>query len=185
MYIYMYVYTRLFRPKSRTSKCLNSKMLAGCSNRVFSCMISIWLVGAALAFTRYCNAQYCMVYGVKTGGRKGVAYCAIVLQPCGRCRWEGQYHDNRFVHNSLYVKEYLAKVKPHTSTGSSTRLFRPKSRTCKCLNSNKLAGRVSKRQARRSQALFINERSSRSWYAWRSCDPISKPCSASSRCISS
>ena len=33
-----------------------------------------------LAFTRYCNAHYCMVYGVKTGGRKGVKYCAIVMQ---------------------------------------------------------------------------------------------------------
>ena len=33
-----------------------------------------------LAFTRYCNAQYCMVYGVKTGRRKGVECCAIVLQ---------------------------------------------------------------------------------------------------------
>jgi len=34
----------------------------------------------ALAFTRYCNAQYCLVYGMKTGGRKGVAYCALVFQ---------------------------------------------------------------------------------------------------------
>jgi len=33
-----------------------------------------------LAFTRCCNAQYCMVYGVKTGGRKGVECCAIVMQ---------------------------------------------------------------------------------------------------------
>ena len=33
----------------------------------------------ALAFTRYCNAQYCMVYGVKTGGRKGVECCAIEM----------------------------------------------------------------------------------------------------------
>jgi len=38
-----------------------------------------------LAFTRYCNAQYRMVYGVKTGGRKGVEYCAIGLQQdCNR-----------------------------------------------------------------------------------------------------
>jgi len=28
-------------------------------------------VRPGLAFTRYCNAQYCMVYGVKTGARKG------------------------------------------------------------------------------------------------------------------
>jgi len=33
-----------------------------------------------LAFTRYCNAHYCMLYGVKTGGRKGVEYCAIAMQ---------------------------------------------------------------------------------------------------------
>jgi len=34
-----------------------------------------------LAFARYCNAQYCIVYGVQTGGRKGSniaqSYCSI------------------------------------------------------------------------------------------------------------
>jgi len=35
---------------------------------------------AHLSLSRYCNAQYCRVYGMKTGGRKGVAYCALVLQ---------------------------------------------------------------------------------------------------------
>jgi len=35
---------------------------------------------ASLAFTRHCYSQYCMVYGMKTGGRRGVEYCAIVLQ---------------------------------------------------------------------------------------------------------
>ena len=47
-----------------------------------------------LAFTRYCYAQYCMLYSIKTGGRGGVRISrnsiAIVLQPCGQCRWGGQ-----------------------------------------------------------------------------------------------
>jgi len=33
-----------------------------------------------LAFTRDCYAQYCMVYGIQTRGRRGVEYCAIVVQ---------------------------------------------------------------------------------------------------------
>jgi len=36
-------------------------------------------VPAYLAFTRYCYAQYCMVYGIKTGDRRGVEYRAIAL----------------------------------------------------------------------------------------------------------
>ena len=31
-----------------------------------------------LAFTRYCNCQYCVVYIAITGGRGGTLYCAIV-----------------------------------------------------------------------------------------------------------
>jgi len=34
----------------------------------------------ALAFTRYCHCQYCMVYGMYKGGRVGVVYCALVVQ---------------------------------------------------------------------------------------------------------
>ena len=33
-----------------------------------------------LTFTRYCNDQYCMVYGLLKGGRGGVVYCAIAVQ---------------------------------------------------------------------------------------------------------
>jgi len=49
-----------------------------------------------LAFTRYCNAQYCMLYGVwrDIGGSEEDRILrnsiVIVLQPRGRCRWEGQ-----------------------------------------------------------------------------------------------
>jgi len=47
----------------------------------------------ALAFTRYCDAQYGMVYGIQIRGRGGGRILrnsiAIVLQPCGQCRWEG------------------------------------------------------------------------------------------------
>jgi len=32
------------------------------------------------AFTRYCHDQYCMVYGIYTGGRGRVVYCAIDVQ---------------------------------------------------------------------------------------------------------
>ena len=35
---------------------------------------------ASESFSSPCTAQYCMVYDVKTGVRKGVDYCAIVLQ---------------------------------------------------------------------------------------------------------
>ena len=37
----------------------------------------------ALAFTRYCHGQYCMVYDIHKGGRRGsggVVYCALVVQ---------------------------------------------------------------------------------------------------------
>ena len=37
-------------------------------------------VQVKLAFTRYCYAQYCMVYSMHKGGRRGVEYCAIVSQ---------------------------------------------------------------------------------------------------------
>ena len=33
-----------------------------------------------LAFTRYCDYQYCMVYGIKREGSVGVVYCAIGVQ---------------------------------------------------------------------------------------------------------
>jgi len=33
-----------------------------------------------LAFTRYCYCQSCMVYGIHTGGWRGVVYCAMVVQ---------------------------------------------------------------------------------------------------------
>jgi len=44
-----------------------------------------------LAFTRYCCYQYCMVYGMQTGGRKGNLIlsnnCAIVSHQGGQCKW--------------------------------------------------------------------------------------------------
>jgi len=44
-----------------------------------------------LAFTRCCYYQYCMVYGMQRGGRRGARILpnsrAIVLQQCGQCRW--------------------------------------------------------------------------------------------------
>jgi len=47
----------------------------------------------ALAFTRYCYYQYCMVYSIQTGGRKGSRIltnsCALVLHQGGQCRWAG------------------------------------------------------------------------------------------------
>ena len=32
-----------------------------------------------LVFTRHCYYQYCMVYSIQTGGRKGVVYCPIIV----------------------------------------------------------------------------------------------------------
>jgi len=58
----------------------------------------IRLFGAAnaargLTFTRYCYCQYCMVYSIHTGGRKGSLilfnHRAIVLHQGGQCRWVG------------------------------------------------------------------------------------------------
>ena len=44
-----------------------------------------------LAFTRYCYYQYCMAYGIHTGGRRGGPILlnsrAIVLHQGGQCRW--------------------------------------------------------------------------------------------------
>ena len=37
-------------------------------------------VSPALAFTRYCYYQYCMVYGIQKGGRRRVVYCPIAVQ---------------------------------------------------------------------------------------------------------
>jgi len=48
----------------------------------------------ALAFTRYCYCQYCMVYSIHTGGRRGGRILrsgrAIVLHQGGQCRWAGR-----------------------------------------------------------------------------------------------
>ena len=33
-----------------------------------------------LAFTRHCHHQYCKVYGINRGGRRGGVYCTIVVQ---------------------------------------------------------------------------------------------------------
>ena len=47
-----------------------------------------------LASTQYCYAQYCMVYGIHTGGVAGWSnlaqlYIVFVSLPCGQCRWGG------------------------------------------------------------------------------------------------
>jgi len=42
-------------------------------------------VGVYLAFTRYCQYRYCMVYGTRKGCRGGVVYCAIDAQKCCNC----------------------------------------------------------------------------------------------------
>jgi len=69
-----------------------------------------------LAFTRYCNAQYCVVHSVKTGGRRGVVYCPIVAQwyctRVGNADDREEWKDGWFVQKSLEVNEYLAKAKP-------------------------------------------------------------------------
>jgi len=60
-----------------------------------------------LSFARYCNMHnivWCMACkrGVGSWTEGGQIVCnsyAIVLQPCGRCMWEGQYNDNWLVHN--------------------------------------------------------------------------------------
>jgi len=55
--------------KSERISCIGQKHESGMPAR------STRTPGPSLAFTRYCNAQYCMVHGVKTNGRKGVEYC--------------------------------------------------------------------------------------------------------------
>jgi len=34
----------------------------------------------SLAFTGYCHLQYCIVYGIQRGGRRGGVYCVMCVQ---------------------------------------------------------------------------------------------------------
>jgi len=67
-----------------------------------------------LAFTRYCDYQYCVVYSIQTGGWKGSRILsnnrAMVLHQSGQCRWARERKDGWFVHNNLEVNEYLVNA---------------------------------------------------------------------------
>jgi len=69
-----------------------------------------------LALTRYCYYQYCMVYSIDTGGRKGSRTPsnnrAIILHQGGQCRWARGMKHGWFVDNSLNVNEYLVQANP-------------------------------------------------------------------------
>jgi len=75
-------------------------------------------VSSALGFPRYCYYQYCVVYSVHTGGRKGsLILCnnhTLVLHQGGPCRWaEGMkgWLIRARVHNTPEVNAYLVKAK--------------------------------------------------------------------------
>ena len=73
IYIYIYIYndydSELTRPCSSLLSHVRQEMIDSSSTSALK-----------LAFTRYCNVQYCMLYGVKTGDQKVVEYCIFVLQ---------------------------------------------------------------------------------------------------------
>jgi len=76
-----------------------------------------------LAFTRYCYCQYCIVYGIQKGARGGVVYCAIYVQKycstAGNAGGRGQSTEDRFVHESLEVEQYLVKANPSSGRRSA------------------------------------------------------------------
>jgi len=81
----------------------------------------------ALGLSLYTILQCTPLYGVgrENGGSEGCRILrksiAVVLQPCGRCRWEGQLKGDWFVHKSLELKEYLVKAKLGIACGVPTR----------------------------------------------------------------
>jgi len=56
-----------------------------------------------------------MVYGIQKGGREGVVYCAMGVQyychSVGITGGGGQGTDDRLIHKSVKVNEYLVKTK--------------------------------------------------------------------------
>ena len=82
MYIYIYIYTGL----NRGFSCVTSQVHGGGDTG--------WgHLGFTLPFTRYCYYQYCMMYSIHTGGRKGSRILsnkgAILLHQGGQSRWAG------------------------------------------------------------------------------------------------
>jgi len=61
--------------------------LSFCTKRAISSLLNRrnGLSGCALAFTRYCNCQYCVIYIAITGGWGEMLYCALVraMTGCG------------------------------------------------------------------------------------------------------
>jgi len=74
IYIYIYIYIYTYIEGMEICRCTH-KERGRCTS----------------AFARYCYYQYCMVYSIQTGGRKGsLILCnnhAIVLHQGGPCRW--------------------------------------------------------------------------------------------------
>ena len=53
-----------------------------------------------LTFTRYCDYQYCMVYGIRKGGRGGGRICAIVVHSyCNRVGNAGRGGNIRMINS--------------------------------------------------------------------------------------
>jgi len=53
---------------------------------------------AQLGVTRYCHDPYCMVHCIEKGGRRGVAYCAMVVQSyCNRVGFAGRGSNRRMM----------------------------------------------------------------------------------------
>ena len=75
MYIYM-----LYRQGTHRTASLHSLSPTGCTRR--PSRARAW----ALGLYTILHCQYCMVYGIRTGGRILRNSRAIVLHYCGRCK---------------------------------------------------------------------------------------------------
>jgi len=96
-------------------------------NAAFKPLVKVTLIGrvnpkgfpapqaCVLTFTRYCHCQYCMLYGIRRGGRGGGRILhnsqAIVFQSCGHCRWGSNKRMIDSHSQKLSVKQYV-KAKP-------------------------------------------------------------------------
>jgi len=88
------------------------------------------IIVCPFAFTRYCYYQYCMVYGIRTGGRKEGRILpnshGMVLHQGGQCRWaRGMKGVNPIVHKILEVKEYLVPRPPSNVLSPASRRRAP------------------------------------------------------------
>ena len=93
MYIYIciYIYIPIYIPRE-IGRDMREERLTGSGYREGGRVTTSACLLRSLALTRYCYAQYYMVYGISTGGRRGRILrngIATVLQPCAAMQVRG------------------------------------------------------------------------------------------------